>query len=62
MLVAADADRPGWPFRLDRAVAPAPEARPGRAGPARRQIGLPEEIRWQGLVSPQAEQTAIAPL
>jgi hypothetical protein len=27
-----------------------------------RQIGLPEEIRWQGLVSPQTEQTASAPL
>jgi len=26
-----------------------------------RQIGLPEEIRWQGLVSPQTEQTADAP-
>ena len=34
MLIAAGADRSGGPFRLDRAVAPAPEAGPGRAGPA----------------------------
>jgi hypothetical protein len=34
VLVAAGADRPGGPFRLDGAVAPAPEAGPGRAGPA----------------------------
>src|SRR5579859_2011866 len=34
MLVAADTDRPGGPFRLDRPVAPAPGARPGRTGPA----------------------------
>jgi hypothetical protein len=34
VLVTAGADRPGGPFRLDGAVAPAPEAGPGRAGPA----------------------------
>jgi hypothetical protein len=34
MLVAAGADRSGGPFRLDGTVAPAPEAGPGRAGPA----------------------------
>lgn len=34
MLIAADADRSGGPFRLDGTVAPAPEAAPGRAGPA----------------------------
>ena len=34
VLVAAGADRSGWPFRLNRAVAPAPEAGPWRAGPA----------------------------
>jgi hypothetical protein len=34
MLVAAGADWAGGPFRLDRAVASAPVARPGRAGPA----------------------------
>ena len=34
MLVAAGAHRPGGPFRLDRAIAPAPEARPGRPCPA----------------------------
>jgi len=27
-----------------------------------RQIGRPEEIRWQGLISSQTEQTATAPL
>jgi len=34
MLVAAGADRSGGPFRLDWAIAPAPEAGPGRTGPA----------------------------
>src|SRR5450755_3463824 len=34
MLVAADTNRPGGPFRLNRAGAPASEARPGRAGAA----------------------------
>lgn len=34
MLVAANTDRSGGPFRLDGTVAPAPEAGPGRAGPA----------------------------
>jgi hypothetical protein len=34
VLVAAGTDRSGWPFRLNRAVAPAPEAGPWRAGPA----------------------------
>jgi len=35
----------------------------GRGGRVRqrRQIGLPEEIRWQDLVSPQTEQVADAP-
>jgi hypothetical protein len=62
MLVAADADRPGGPFRLDWAIVSAPEH--GRGGRTRhaRQIGLPEEIRWQGLASPQTEQSASAPL
>jgi hypothetical protein len=34
MLIAADTDRSGGPFRLDGTVAPAPEAAPERAGPA----------------------------
>jgi hypothetical protein len=34
MLVAADTDWSGRPFRLDGTVAPAPKAGPGRAGPA----------------------------
>ena len=34
MLVAAGADWSGGPFCLDGAVAPAPEAGPGRSGPA----------------------------
>jgi hypothetical protein len=62
VLVATDTDRPDRPFRLDRA---APAAlKHGRGGRVRhwRQIGLPEEIRWQGLVPPQTEQIASAPL
>jgi len=34
MLTAAGTDRADGPFRLDGTVAPAPEAGPGRAGPA----------------------------
>jgi hypothetical protein len=61
MLIAADADRSGGPFRLDGTVAPAPEAAPGGRVRQLRQIELPEEIRWQDRVSPQTEQTADAP-
>jgi hypothetical protein len=40
-----------------------PHLKQGRGGRVRqlRQIGLPEEIRWQGLVFPHTEQTADAP-
>jgi hypothetical protein len=59
MLIAANPDLSGEPFRLDGTVAPAPEAAPGRAGPADR-AARGDPLAGPG--SPQAEQTATAPL